>query len=235
MLIDKRNDLRAGRDQLSGPNLPFAHRAVSGCINFRVAKVHLRDGKRGLFASQISDELRFLGIQNIDSAPFGFDCRLTTAITLPWPVPDRLRGWRSCARELCFVRRPLAQVSARVVEWVSMRASWRLRSERVRSKSACAAAIPSLRRCDFGLRLSISGERLGDLGLLQLRSGAGCSQWRLSPLLPPHSPDPPAPDSHRLAVRPGGRLCGLADSPRRLLHRTMPATLVLSGVRSPRT
>src|SRR5882724_436253 len=38
--IHERDYLRAGRNKLSWPNLPFAHSALAGCVNFRVAKIH---------------------------------------------------------------------------------------------------------------------------------------------------------------------------------------------------
>ena len=45
---NKGDHLRAGGNELPRPNLPFAHCAVAGSVDFGVAKVHLDRSKVGL-------------------------------------------------------------------------------------------------------------------------------------------------------------------------------------------
>src|ERR1700733_3038187 len=75
---NKGDDLGAGGDELPRPNLPFAHRAVVGSVNFGVAKVHLNCDKAGLLSVKIGLKLRLLGFENDFAASLGLGSEFTT-------------------------------------------------------------------------------------------------------------------------------------------------------------
>src|SRR5580692_5492448 len=68
----------AGGDELPRPNLPFAHSAVVGSIDFGVAKVHFNRSKVGLLGPQISLKLRLLRFEDDFAASLGLGSEFTT-------------------------------------------------------------------------------------------------------------------------------------------------------------
>src|SRR5580692_5158483 len=75
---NKGDDLGAGGDELPRPNLPFAHGAVVGSVNFRVTKVHLNCHKAGLLGVKIGLKLGLLGFENDFAASLGLSSEFTT-------------------------------------------------------------------------------------------------------------------------------------------------------------
>src|SRR6266849_4179823 len=70
--INERDDLRARRNKLSCPDLAFAHSALAGCVNFRVAKIHHSCREVRLLRPQISLKLHILRLEDCFRTPLGF-------------------------------------------------------------------------------------------------------------------------------------------------------------------
>src|SRR6266699_3630356 len=70
--INERDDLRARRNKLSCPDLAFAHSALAGCVNFRVAKIHHSCREIRLLCTQISPKLHILRLDHCFRTPLGF-------------------------------------------------------------------------------------------------------------------------------------------------------------------
>lgn len=66
-------NLRAGREELTGANLAFAHDAIGRRVEFGVSEVYLGDGKGGFPSVEIGDQLMVLRFEDGLRAALGFD------------------------------------------------------------------------------------------------------------------------------------------------------------------
>src|ERR1700731_4675724 len=62
--INERDDLRARRNKLPRPDLAFAHSALAGCVNFRVAKIHHSCREVRLLRAQVGPKLHILRLDD---------------------------------------------------------------------------------------------------------------------------------------------------------------------------
>ncbi len=62
--LDEGDDLRPGRHQLTGADLPFPHAPIPGRIDLRIAKVHLSHHQTCFFGAKIGGKLHILRLED---------------------------------------------------------------------------------------------------------------------------------------------------------------------------
>ena len=77
--LDEGDDLRPGRHQLTGANLPFPHAPIARRIDLRVAEIYLSDHQTCFFGVKIGGKLLFLRLEDSLLTPFRFNSQLTAA------------------------------------------------------------------------------------------------------------------------------------------------------------
>src|SRR5713101_6921818 len=153
--INKRDHLRARRYKLSCPDLPFAHSALAGCVDFRVAKIHHSCREVRLLCAQIGLKLHILRLDDCFRTPLGFRSEFTA-------TQHRLSLFEIgvAARELCR--------QALVIGHRPFHLLLRCRMSLIQTLLALALGVGANQVRTYGLSTSFS---CGDLRLCLIDTG----------------------------------------------------------------